>query len=456
MEHAAASRPSGAAMAPRQSARPVRAPGAAGVLRRRRAPLPPTAIDPAAAAQMTFQVQEFGLTLIGAGMVTGLACSAAAAVRGAAGAYTAAAAAQSATATVAAAAAARAATSAPVLVEQSLAAAASASLETTFQQPATVEISDIKSSLRAAAEAAVAAVKSTADAPSTRPAVAPRRADNEPNGIAVKPGMTVEEATKQVKDWIEAWRGASPAEVAPVETTPMELPGGGAVPTTRVTEPSMPPSAAAVLSAMTSDAPVANTPTGSAGEEATTKQGGPAGGVAERQPQPVLAAAGGVPAGADEASGMEKEAAYKVADSKLAQGGGQQAAKAERVASAMRKTLVEVGADYEKKIENLWSAYETKKAEEAELLAKSERILQNLAELEAAEKEQLAAAAAQQAAIVQAAPAPVPAPVPANAFEQLLARLVAVFQAVQRWVQQLVAALAGRGGDGGAAAGASA
>lgn len=122
------------------------------MLRRRRAPLPPTAIDPAAAAQMTFQVQEFGLTLIGAGMVTGLACSAAAAVRGAAGAYTAAAAAQSATATVAAAAAARAATSAPVLVEQSLAAAASASLETTFQQPATVEISDIKSSLRAAAE----------------------------------------------------------------------------------------------------------------------------------------------------------------------------------------------------------------------------------------------------------------------------------------------------------------
>lgn len=62
---------------------------------------------------------------------------------------------------------------------------------------------------------------------------------------------------------------------------------------------------------MTSDAPVANTPTGSAGEEATTEQGGPAGGVAERQPQPVLAAAGGVPAGADEASGMEKEAAYK-------------------------------------------------------------------------------------------------------------------------------------------------
>ena len=45
-------------------------------------------------------------------------------------------------------------------------------------------------------QAAVAAVKSTADAPSTRPAVAPRRADNEPNGIAVKPGMTVEEATK--------------------------------------------------------------------------------------------------------------------------------------------------------------------------------------------------------------------------------------------------------------------
>jgi hypothetical protein len=39
---------------------------------------------------------------------------------------------------------------------------------------------------------------------------------------------------------------------------------------------------------------------------------------------------------------------------------------------------VEVGADYQSKIETLWASYESKKAEEAALLAKSNKILQNL------------------------------------------------------------------------------
>ena len=39
---------------------------------------------------------------------------------------------------------------------------------------------------------------------------------------------------------------------------------------------------------------------------------------------------------------------------------------------------MEVGADYQSKIETLWASYESKKAEEAALLAKSNKILQNL------------------------------------------------------------------------------
>ena len=42
-----------------------------------------------------------------------------------------------------------------------------------------------------------------------------------------------------------------------------------------------------------------------------------------------------------------------------------------------------MGADYQSKIETLWASYESKKAEEAALLAKSNRILQNLVGLPA-------------------------------------------------------------------------
>ena len=40
--------------------------------------------------------------------------------------------------------------------------------------------------------------------------------------------------------------------------------------------------------------------------------------------------------------------------------------------------VVAVGADYQAKVEALWASYESKKAEEAELLARSDRILQSL------------------------------------------------------------------------------
>lgn len=199
-------------VAPHRSPARALAPAA----RRRRGPASPVAaVDPAAAAAMAYQAQEFGLTLIGMGLVTGLASSTAAAIRSAAGAYTAAAAAATTGAVSAPAASAASASAAPlavapgptpadVLVEQTLTAAAAASLEGAFKQPATVGLGDIKAQLRAAADAAVAAVKSAAAADGPTPV--PRRAaqpEGTPNGTAVRPGLTVEEATKVGRPWFK-------------------------------------------------------------------------------------------------------------------------------------------------------------------------------------------------------------------------------------------------------------
>lgn len=141
-----------------------------------------------------------------------------------------------------------------------------------------------------------------------------------------------------------------------------------------------------------------------------------------------------------------------------------------------------MGVNYQSKIESLWQSYETKKAREAELLAKSERILQSLvravegvrhggrgcccvgqctlhelrpvtslpppapllqAESEAIERQAQAAAEAELASRRQAREEQ-------GAFA--VARVVAFFQAIQRWFQQLVAFLTGSGSG---AAGAS-
>lgn len=112
---------------------------------------------------------------------------------------------------------------------------------------------------------------------------------------------------QQVKEWIEAWRGSAAAEAESAPAAPIEVPSGA--PTTRVTEPTLPPTAAAVLSAMTADAPVGNTPVDAA----------PAAGGQEQQegrlePEPVLAAVAAPAAPAaptDEPNAAEKEAAYK-------------------------------------------------------------------------------------------------------------------------------------------------
>ncbi|PRW55980.1 hypothetical protein C2E21_5123 [Chlorella sorokiniana] len=406
----------------------------------RRSVAPVAALDPSA-VEALYQVQEFGLTIMGVGIVSTFAAGMAQTLRRAAATYT-----TTAAATVAAeapAAAPVAAAAPATALEQQPAAPVQKAAPVAAPAPVApvLELSDIKSELQQAAAAAVAAVKSAAaaePAPPAKPAaVAPAPAAN---GAAVKPGLTVEEATQQVKDWISAWQTSS--ESKPAES--LEFPAREAAPTTRVTEPSLPSSAAAVLNAMTADAPVGATPVG---EEGPASQGPP---TEEKELTAVAAAAAPAEPAAD-GGAAEKEAEYKARISAvMADAKQQQAAKAQRVADQMRKRVVEMGVGYQAKIDSLWQGYESKKAEEAALLAKSEAILANLAEREAEERRlqesiaELEAARKSQAAEVEQGPLP-----------SLLARILAFFQQIQSWLQQLWASLTGGSGSG-SAAGASA
>lgn len=107
---------------------------------------------------------------------------------------------------------------------------------------------------------------------------------------------------QQVKDWIAAWNsGSEGSEGRPTE---LEFPAPSAAPTTRVTEPSLPSSAAALLSAMTADAPVGATPRGEEGPAA----GSPS---VEEQVLSAVAAAAPTSEPSGDASAAEKEAEYK-------------------------------------------------------------------------------------------------------------------------------------------------
>lgn len=108
---------------------------------------------------------------------------------------------------------------------------------------------------------------------------------------------------QQVKDWISAWQTSGDSK--PAET--LEFPAREAAPTTRVTEPSLPSSAAAVLNAMTADAPVGATPVG---EDGPGSQAPP-----EEEKELAAVAAAAAPAEpaepAGDASAAEKAAEYK-------------------------------------------------------------------------------------------------------------------------------------------------
>lgn len=412
----------------------------------RRTAAPVTALDPSAVDAL-YQVQEFGLTIMGVGIVSTFAAGMAHTLRRATATYTATAAttiAAEAPAAVPAAAAAPVEQLAAAAEEQPAPVAAAAAAAPAAPAAPVLELADIKSELQQAAAAAVAAVKSAAaaePAPPAKPAAAAAPAPAA-SGAAVKPGLTVEEATQQVKDWISAWQ--SGGEGKPVES--LEFPARDAAPTTRVTEPSLPPSAAEVLSAMTADAPVGATPVR---EDGPGSQAPPA---EEKEVAAVAAAAAPVEPPGD-ASAAEKQAEYNARISAVrAEAKQLQEAKAQRVASEMRKPerLVEIGAGYEAKIKSLWQAAETKKAEEAALLAKSEQILASLAEREAEERRLQETIAELEAARKQEV-----VEEEQGVLASLLASIRAFFQQVQAWLQQLWASLTGGSGSG-SAAGASA
>ncbi|KAI3436604.1 hypothetical protein D9Q98_006021 [Chlorella vulgaris] len=441
---------SGSALHAKPASRPQRMPTAVAPPRRRLLASPPTAIDPASLF-VAYQAQQFGLTLVGIGAVAALAAAAhLARQRDNSQAYATAAAGPTA-AVPAAAASTRDAPAADLLVATMVAsqhaaaapaavlAAPAVAVPAPVPVGASLSLGDLRAELQQAAAAAVQAVKTAAEG---SPAKAPSRASAAqgatPNGSAVMPGMTVQEATRQVQDWISAWRTDEEGEGQ--DAVQRGAADGASHHTTSApahSAPSMPStSASAVLAEMTADAPVAATQVGAEALDPSLTIGQATGkaGAAQQAPS--------TPTGKDRAAvtasasaSAQKEAALKqsihVADSKAAAVSGLEAAAA---------------AGTKAKIEGLWANYEQKKAKEAELLAKSDRILQNMAEAEAQEQAQqknVAVATSQQqhqsVAVV------------------LMSRIVTLLQAVQQFVQQLLAKLIGGGSsNSGAAAGSSA
>ena len=168
------------------AARPARRPAA-----------PVAALDPSAVDAL-YQVQEFGLTIMGVGIVSTFAAGMAHSLRRATATYTATAATVAAEAPAATPAAAAAPAPAAALEQQPAAAAVEQRAPVTTPAVPVLELSDLKSELQQAAAAAVAAVKSAAaaePAPPAKPAPAAAPAPTA-SGAVVKPGLTVEEATQ--------------------------------------------------------------------------------------------------------------------------------------------------------------------------------------------------------------------------------------------------------------------
>lgn len=219
------------------------------------------------------------------------------------------------------------------------------------------------------------------------------------------------------------------------------------VTTTRITEPTLPKAdpvvAAAVLEAMTSDAPVGTTAPGSnnntggfGSEAASTKT------IAGEEP--VLELVGAMTAPTSAAEAMEAAREYEarlarvLADANLetATIASTETATAQKQRS---QRLVTITEQYQEKIESLWSSYEVKKAQEAVLLSKQEKLTMDLAALDAAQQAQEEAAQAD------------------NKFAMAAQKVIAALAAIWAFIMALVAKVTGgRFGGTNTPAGASA
>jgi hypothetical protein len=212
--------------------------------------------------------------------------------------------------------------------------------------------------------------------------------------------------------------------------------------TTRVTEPTLPKAdpvvAAAVLEAMTADAPVGTTAPGSNKNGSGLETATPI-----TDDEPVLELVGAIAAPTSAAEAMEAAREYEARLARvLADANLETATIAATETSTAQKQrsqrLVTITEQYQEKIDSLWSSYEVKKAQEAVLLSKQEKLTMDLAALDAAQQAQEEAALAE------------------NKFAMAAQKVMAAFAAIWAFIMALVAKVTGDRFGGSTPAGASA
>jgi len=215
-------------------------------------------------------------------------------------------------------------------------------------------------------------------------------------------------AASEARNWIQSWRdrsvtaaaAASEAVLAvasseeevepPVTISASSFPAATTTITTssRITEPTLPQlfsvSAAAELAEMAADAPVGIT---SPAATPLVKQ------QQQKEEEHVMVAAG-IPAAAPTTDlAIDRENQYKAklariyTDSKEEYQRSHTAVQAAAAAAkGMKKGVVVIAEEYDHKVQAMWSAFATKKQQEAQLVAKQEKILMDLSELDRVQK----------------------------------------------------------------------
>lgn len=191
-----------------------------------------------------------------------------------------------------------------------------------------------------------------------------------------------EAEAQKVQSWISSWRVRTETADPPAAIT-MPFSGNDDVATTRVTEPSMPATAsksdpnaaAAVLEEMSADAPTGSTAPGQQTSPTETKTPN------DLTPAGVFASPVSI---TSEDDPMTAAREYEERLTKVMS----ESATTAPSTDANRAPRVVVPDQYKEKIDSLWNSYETKRVQEAALLAKQEKLTMDLAALEAVQQAQ--------------------------------------------------------------------
>jgi len=196
------------------------------------------------------------------------------------------------------------------------------------------------------------------------------------------PSVAPEAEVQKVQSWISSWRVRTETADPPAAIT-MPFSGNDDVATTRVTEPSMPATAsksdpnaaAAVLEEMSADAPTGSTAPGQQTSPTETKTPN------DLTPAGVFASPVSI---TSEDDPMTAAREYEERLTKVMS----ESATTAPSTDANRAPRVVVPDQYKEKIDSLWNSYETKRVQEAALLAKQEKLTMDLAALEAVQQAQ--------------------------------------------------------------------